>query len=172
MSSKPNIFTNILVSYLTIICATINYVECFCESSVRMRENATLDYLILERNLWTKISSNANAEKESLFDLVRKDHAQFLSNYGFVSTGGLYKLPSTTTLKKAVEQVYDLRIRTEYRLVRPNDLNLTDAISISGELSESARRLAGTIARELNRPDFWTNSTNVSFNFISFILIS
>lgn len=162
MFFRQNILTTIFVSSLVIV-ATINYVESGCESRYDpMRENTTLEYLILERKLWTQLTTNVSADKEFLYGLVQKDFIKFLRDYGMLSSDeSLYQLPSTIKLKAAVNEVrQSLRLRL-HRLLGSDDVKLAEAVQRSDELSTDAIMLAEAIIREFKNPDFWTNSTNV-----------
>lgn len=142
----------ISISYLVIICVTIDNVEGGCENYQQLRDNATLDYLKLERDLWINITSSPNDDNERLFEMVRSEHKKFLINFGELSYSDvLYELPSTKLLEELIGKVRHSRISL-------NDLVTSDSLRF---VSDSDKNLSSLIARELTRPEFWNDGINV-----------
>lgn len=159
MFTKSDIRTGIVISFLIACSVLFDYVESGCEGYYPIRNNATLDYLKFERNLWTNISRSWNDDKEHLFELVRSEHKKFLLNFGELSyEGTLFKLPSTNSLKKLVGDV----ILTHIHL---REILTSTRITLSRSFgTDDAKNLSAAIAREITRPEFWEDGTNVSKN--------
>lgn len=161
MFSKRQAFASVLTCYL-IISVAFDYVESGCESYNPMREDATSDYLKLENELWKRLSNSVNSDKDSLFQLVRDTHKDFMGGFGYVSTSdALFKLPTTKPLKNALNDLWNLRIRTNFD--PQTSYNTIDSITRSYEtISNAAHNLSEIITREMIDPKFWTGGTNVS----------
>lgn len=139
-----------IVIFVSFLCI---YVKGDCEDDEQMRDNATLDYLKLEQDLWIKLTNSANDDKDYLFALVRDEHKRFMRYSGRLAYGdGLFELPSTQNLKNILTEVRECR----------NELNYRE-ITLDFDKIDKAKNLSEAITREINRFDFWKDGTNVSF---------
>lgn len=166
MSFRSDVPVLFLISCF-VFCATFSHVEGLCQSFDRMRENATLDYLILERDLWKNITASKTVDKESLYVLARDSHTKFLKSIGYGNihiSNKLYELPSSKHLQELVKLVQDLRNeKFDYAM----DESLNNAAPAFEGILNGAKNLSAAIAQEIGRPEFWKDATNVSpFNYV------
>lgn len=160
MRFEQSILAGIFISSL-IICVAIDYVEGSCESYDRIRENATLEYLKMESDLWRNLSTNTSADKDTLVELVRSSYMDFHDHFGFVSSSDkLFKLPSTKQLKNLLGSLFDMQFNVR-RQLESNYFNVNSAVRALDIVSYNAKNLSELITRELSRPEFWTDGTNV-----------
>lgn len=153
-----------MISFLAIT-DKVDYVESHCLLYQPVRDHAILEYLNLEKNLWSKLFSSASNDKEHLLALVRNEHIPFLDSLGskYNVFAYEYKLDATKKLEDAVARAWDHFFSVQ-DILKAQDDNLTRTLTKfeDGKLVNNASNLSEEISREMNQLDFWKNVTNVS----------